>query len=264
MMATRSELFDMWAPPQSTWWTWTSAVLFAQLPPRLALTEQKIPRLELDSLQSWLGSTVAVVVDLPGAESIHWGINLAWRGYRPVHIFNASPGPTQTLEFQPSVPAQPIVVVEMGELIEAFYAATEELKQLQLPPDAPPAFLLDSMRVKGHHPPQEEMFDNRWVVFSPDFPSAQFLQRHGLTRALLIQLDSLQPQEDLAHVLLRWQEGGVEIYAKQLSDSNAPARIEVQRPPRFRSLWHRALVMLGLRRSSAGGFGSYIPESTSG
>ena len=54
------------------------------------------------------------------------------------------------------------------------------------------------------------------------------------------------------------------IHAKNLSDANPASKIVVARPSRFRRSWYRALAALGLRRSSAGGFGAVIPESTAG
>ncbi|MGH9601505.1 MAG: hypothetical protein ACRD24_03860 [Terriglobales bacterium] len=112
--------------------------------------------------------------------------------------------------------------------------------------------------------PEAGKFDNRWMVFPQDFPSASFLTSHGIQRVLLAQESYAPvPREDLAHVLLRWQEGGIEILLKRLDRPDAPARIEVARPSRFRALWHRALAIVGLRRSSAGGFGCTVPESSS-
>jgi hypothetical protein len=83
------------------------------------------------------------------------------------------------------------------------------------------------------------------------------LHNHGIEDVLLVQEDDLQPREDLAHVLLRWQEAGLRIRGRD------GVVIRVQRPSQFRALWYRALAILGLRRNSAGGFGSYVPESTS-
>jgi hypothetical protein len=36
--------------------------------------------------------------------------------------------------------------------------------------------------------------------------------------------------------------------------------MEVDRPSAFRSLFYRALTLVGLRRNSAGGFGSIVPQ----
>jgi hypothetical protein len=83
-----------------------------------------------------------------------------------------------------------------------------------------------------------------------------------------VQQTKLEPREDLAHTLLRWQQGGIAILSKRLKNSDdadddaPPAPTEVKRPSMFRAAWYRALTQMGLRRSSAGGFGSYIPEMT--
>jgi hypothetical protein len=51
------------------------------------------------------------------------------------------------------------------------------------------------------------------VVFPQDFPSANFLFRHQISRVLLFQHGGrAQPQSDLAHVLLRWQEARMEVF----------------------------------------------------
>jgi hypothetical protein len=43
-----------------------------------------------------------------------------------------------------------------------------------------------------------------------------------------------------------------------------PQPLQVRKPSKFRHLWYRALVLLRLRRNSAGGFGSVIPMPSSG
>jgi hypothetical protein len=230
-------------------------VFFAQLPEQ-TMAVPELPRMELPELRGWLDPAVAVVVDLPGTDSIAYGMSLARQGFRPVPIFNASPGPSPW-------GLQTNTVVDMDSLVQAFHAASREMERLQLSSEAPPAFLLDAMRIQGHRPAAEEMFDNRWVVFPQDFPSARFLRGRGIGRALLVH-DGLQPQEDLAHVLLRWQEGGIDIWACRPLEPRPPWNLTVARPSRYRSLWYRALAMLGLRRNSAGGFGSYIPSASSG
>jgi hypothetical protein len=106
------------------------------------------------------------------------------------------------------------------------------------------------------------MFDNRWMVFPQDFPSARFLVERKIKRVTLVQAEKTQPSEDLSHVLLRWQEAGIEILAKTKGDVGAPSGITVSRPSRFKASWYRALAIMGLRRSSVGGFGSFIPETS--
>jgi hypothetical protein len=150
----------------------------------------------------------------------------------------------------------------MSSLIKDICIGTQRLQNLTLASDPPPAFVLDALRLKGTKPFSNDMFDNRWMLFPQDFPSAKFLREHGIRRLVLVQGGQSQPQEDLSHVLLRWQEAGIEILVKAVDDAGLPEKITVSRPSRFRALWYRALAILGLRRSSVGGFGSFIPTTS--
>jgi hypothetical protein len=107
------------------------------------------------------------------------------------------------------------------------------------------------------------MFDNRSVSLPTDFPSANLLMSRSIKRAILVQADTLRPQEDLAHTLLRWQRAGITIEAINPLNPAAPQKIDVPRPPRFRSLWQRLLATAGLRRHPQGGFGAILPIPTS-
>jgi len=212
-------------------------------------------------LPKQLGDT-AVVVDLPGAESLDVGFALASADFRPVPLYNASPGPEELVGFGSRPPSVWNAVIDMGPVVEAISRVTVSLQRMEFSQDAPPAFLLDSTRLSGTRPVDEGMFDNRWMVFPQDFPSASFLLAHGIRQALLVQRDRLEPQDDLAHTLLRWQEGGIKVLSKNLEDDSPASKITVKRPSKYKATWYRALAQLGLRRNSAGGFGSYIPETT--
>jgi hypothetical protein len=101
------------------------------------------------------------------------------------------------------------------------------------------------------------------MVFPQDFPSARFLADKEIKRVTLVQTKNARPLEDLSHVLLRWQEAGIEIFARASGDTSASSRITVSKPSRFKASWYRALAIVGLRRSSVAGFGSFIPETSS-
>jgi len=108
--------------------------------------------------------------------------------------------------------------------------------------DAPPAFILDSLRLKGTNPVREDMFDNRWMVFPQDFPSAKFLAEQKIRRVTLVQTEKTHPQEDLSHALLRWQEAGIEILAKASGDTT----------PSFQNYRIQAFEIQGIVVSSFG------------
>lgn len=258
---TREEVFSVWAPAGSIWSPWVAPVLFAQTYWDTRAMQEQAKPLELP----WLNEPItnsALIVDLPGADSVKVGFALAARGFRPVPLYNASPGPEEMVGLGMRSPGISNAVIDMGPVVDAISDVTASLKRLELSSAAPPVFLLDSMRLLGNRPSAKGMFDNRWMVVPQDFPSANFLLSHGISQALLIQLDRLEPLDDLAHTLLRWQEGGISILAKKLNDDLPPTRILVRRPSKYKAIWYRALAQLGFRRSSGGGFGSYIPETT--
>jgi hypothetical protein len=256
----QEEVFSVWAPKDSIWSAWVAPVLFAQ-------THWAIQNFDLIAPQPlpWLQKQMrdaALVVDLPFAESVEVGFALAADGFRPVPLYNASPGPP-VVGLAPGSQGVSNAAIDMRPIVAAICRVTPSLQRLKFLADAPPAFLLDFHRLVGTTRPVEQgMFDNRWMVFPQDFPSASFLLSHGIRRALLVQKQELEPQDDLAHSLLRWQEGGIKVLSKRLDDNSMPSEITVKRPSKYKATWYRALAQLGLRRSTAGGFGSYIPETT--
>ncbi len=242
----RLELFKTWAPPQSKWSRWAKPALFAEMNVLQPLPQDApVPRIDVAN-----DAGTAVIVDLPGAQSVQVGLALAQDGYRPVPLFNSA--------------YQGWAVVSVEGIAQWLARGANMLSGLSLPPEAPPAFLLDSKRKGGEVLPMPGKFDNRWVVFPQDFPSYNYLMANGIRRVLLFHdRSNAQPDCDLAHVLLRWQEAGLELYESRLSIDAPPAPMRVKKPSNFGTLWYRVLAMAGLRRNSAGGFGDVVPEPSS-
>jgi hypothetical protein len=252
------QLYDVWAPPGSVWSQWAKPALFAGFgsaapspaptaPPDLPSTGEgggELPPLAVTNDQR-----TAYAVDLPGARSVEMGAHLAGAGFRPVPLYNTA--------------FHPAAVVSVGVLLERLVARAGEVEARGLPPEAPPAFLLDSWRLNAGRYASPGQFDNRWAVFPQDFPSASFLLSQGIQKVVLVQ-DGREPasMDDLVHVLLRWQKAGIEILRQDVAPGaggSAPQPLALGRPPSFRSLFYRALAASGLRRNSAGGFGSIVP-----
>lgn len=241
------ESFRMFNPPDSPWSDWAKPVLFAKRTP--PATEIDWPRGEEPIPAPKPGA--ALVVDLPGADSLLWGVALARQGWRPVPLFNGVPGLN--------------AVLDTTRMLMLLGPAARELASLPLSPGAPPAFLLDDRRAQGERKGNPGDLDNRWVVFPQDFPSAGYLKTQGIQSAVLIQLPTRPvPQDDLAHVLRRWQEQGLLIQHLNPGEPGVPKELPVPRPSRFKALWHTAIALAGFRRNSAGGFGSIVPQPSSG
>ena len=245
---TNEELFDAWAPADAAWSQWAKPVLFAQSPTLVSVQGPESQAAAGDV--SWLPAASgqrALVVELPGARAASLAVALAERGHRPVPLFNTCDDPSAVIDVRP--------------LVSELAAAATPLQSRSLPPDAPPAFLLDSDRMRPAVLPSPGKFDNRWVVFPQDFPSAAFLQSRGI-REVLVVMEGEKPEQDLAHVLRRWQDAGIAIQA--MPPGTAARSIVVEKPSWFRTLGYRLIAMSGLRRNNAGGFGAVIPIITSG
>jgi hypothetical protein len=261
-MKSGREVFDVWAPEESIWSPWVSPVMFAQISCAEHLVPTSAERPSVIWYEEQADRETAIVLDLPGSDAIHSALGLATLGYRPVPVINASPGPIR-LQLTPAAPS--VVTLDMEAIVRSVCMGTSIVSETPLAPEAAPVFILDSRRTAGSTALRPELFDNRWTIFPQDFPSARFLLERGIKRVVLVHTNAnAQPQEDLAHVLLRWQEAGLEIFGKVQGNTEVPVKITVTRPSRFRLVWHRALVLLGFRRSSVGGFGAFLAQGSGG
>jgi len=251
------EAYRIWAPDEADWSLWAKPTPFAQPSPSAPgdappVGGEQFSREPGSSRLSFnaLDPETALVIDLPGVESVAVGLEAAALGWRPVPVFNATNGP------KPEVP--------QAELLYRLQAATALLAELDLSPDAPPAFLLDARRRGSGSRPAPGTFDNRWMVFPQDFPSANRLLANEVRRAVVVTSPGAALAEDLRHVLRRWQEAGLPILTAEIGSQRPSEPVDVPRPPRFRNFFYVALAMLGLYRNSAGGFGGIVPTPGSG
>jgi hypothetical protein len=152
--------------------------------------------------------------------------------------------------------------LDVAGLVEALASGATALRDISLSAEAPPAFLIDADRMRPGVPSNPGGYDNRWVVFPQDFPSGTFLRSRGIDDVVVLH-DRGGVQEDLAHVLLRWQEAGIQIRAVGPGDT-APQSFTVKKPSWFRGAWYRLIILAGLRRNNAGGFGGVIPKAGGG
>jgi hypothetical protein len=277
---TKQSLFEAWAPPGSIWSRWAKPVLFSQMD-SIARDENVAPELPVDV--SWAVDSdraTAIVVDLPGAQGVKVALSLAAIGYRPVPLYNACPAP-----------AGDTALVDVRPILTALASAASSLQSLGLPDGAPPVFLLDANRNTAAvaRPPEmvvdksadlpplsdaaggtavgtssSATFDNRSISLPTDFPSANLLLSRGIRRIVLIQPRRTEPQADLSHSLLRWQQAGLTILAVAIDEPDLPRPITIKRPRAYRLLWYNLLAKLGLRANPLGGFGGSLPMPSSG
>lgn len=245
----RQELYDAWAPLDSPWSTWAKPVAFVRDTDPGPITEADSPDALADLSWAPADRTTALVLDLPGGEAVRLGARLAGAGFRPVPLFNGTHGPS------------PVIPTE--DIARALAAGALAVRTSGAPLDAPPAFLLDARRMPAAQPTPGQ-FDNRWLVFPQDFPSAAFLGAHGVRAVLVVRAADESIPEDLAHVLLRWQQAGLALHVRALAPGAATRELAVAKPRGFRTLWHRILAVMRLKRNSTGGFGAVVPLAATG
>ncbi len=248
----KHKLFDVWSPSDSIWSPWVKPVLFAHFverdcgvaPPVLADVDWAPP----------FTNRTAIVVELPGVDSVAVGMALARLGYRPVPLFNACPPPAGSGSG----------VIDVGSILDTLVRSTPELAQLSLPFDAPPAFLLDAHRNLPLTAPTAGSFDNRSIVFTTDFPSALFLHQQRLAAVLLVTDASRLISRDLAGVLRTWQRGDISLLHYETGQTVPPQPLQLGREWEFLGELRRRLwAWLTLRANPQGGYGNFIPESSS-
>jgi hypothetical protein len=244
---TNEACYATWAPEDMPWSPWVRPVPFTQLE-GLALTRE-IPDLTgFEGLRLPDAKGCALIVDLPGSESVLGGLAIAERGWRPVPLFNSTTGPAPLVDVRP--------------IAQQLYSGSWILREIRIPPEAPPAFLIDADRMKGT--PVPGRYDNRAIVLPQDFPSGTLLRSKRIDEALLIRRGGTSFGEDLSHVLVRWQEAGIRLSVLDLQAGGDPEQLRVGPPRLFRRAWYGVVALFGLRRNNVGGFGGLIPEVTSG
>jgi hypothetical protein len=240
------QAFAAWTPPGVPWCEWAKPVAFvsAEAAAPAAPPSADVP------LPLGIDASSVVIVDLPGAEAVQAGLLLAQRGCWPVPLFNGTSGPSPAIDVQP--------------IARALAAGAAVLKLRTIAPAAAPAFLLDSRRRGERVALKPGVYDNRWVTLPQDFPSGALLVSRGFRSATLLQRGILPVAPDLAHVLRRWQEQGMALRKIDVATGQVIDGVTIPKPSGFRLAWYTVIALLGLRRSNVGGFGSAIPEQTSG
>jgi hypothetical protein len=248
------ELFSKWAGDHD-WSDWAKPTLFAQADQKFGdrsfagvneLTNDAINLIDGGSLRSaspGMGeSRTAIVVDAPGEVAVAIGALMAQRGFVPVPVFNG-------------VWSKDSPLVDNAPIINALEKMADKVRPAEGPQS--PVFLLDSRRLEGA--PAPGRYDNRWIVFPQDFPSGGRLIAGGI-RDCLILASPRRIQDDLSHVLKRWQDAGITMY--QAWDEKKQA-VTIATPPWYRHVFYRVAALSGLRPNSYGAFGALIPVPTS-
>ncbi len=194
---TNKEIYKIWAPDKKRWVDWVRPVPFINIDDsssRKEFIDYRIP--SINYLKEVLNDT-ALIIDIPGIDSIKEGISLAKLGYRPIPIFNGTDPPIGTISTTNNQIIKPLLI--WG----AF-----ELKNIKLKNDAPPVFLLDQNRL-NRYKINNGIFDNSWDIYDGDLPSPKYLLENGINK--IIVRSNFQAK-DLRKILYKWQKNNIKIF----------------------------------------------------
>lgn len=210
---TNKEIYRIWATYGKKWVDWVRPVPFVgmnEISKNYGYTNLEVPNVNyLD--ENYEGA--AIIVDLPGAESVMEGLGLAKKGYRPIPIYNG------TIEQRG---ARATVDNQTVSLALAWGAT--KLNQIEIKDDALPVFLLDRNRM-NRFKMQISLFDNSWDIYHQDLPSAEYFIENNIKKIIIIG-DSVS--KDLKKILYGFQKKKIKIYLAKDYDEPKIVRIRKQ------------------------------------
>ena len=190
------EIYKIFAPADAKWVEWIRPVSFVAIDTynrTLAIDWQDRKAIFIENYQS----DTAIFIDLPGKEAIELSIDLAYKGYRPIPLFNGT-------DEQNGAQATTDTYLIESSLING----AKKLKDIHLKNDANPAFLLDYFRTNRYRA-KESIFDNSWDLYKQDIPSAQYFKGNGINKIIIV---SKEIQKDLKKIFLNFQDNDIKLY----------------------------------------------------
>ncbi|MBQ7104476.1 MAG: hypothetical protein IJN90_01320 [Bacilli bacterium] len=194
---TGREIYKIWAPTSCIWSPWVRPVPFVAIDDHYENHEfiNFCPN-QITYLEKFDKST-AIIVDLPGYESIEEGIALTNFGYRPIPLYNGTneqPGVMATTNNRE---------IELGLIWGSYILSNTKIKK-----DAPPVFLLDSNRMNRYQM-NHSVFDNSWDIYHQDMPSKDFFKKNGIKKIIV---RGIKFNIDLQRILYKFQKNNIKIY----------------------------------------------------
>lgn len=262
-------LYDVWGPhPESPWTPFHAIPIFAALdrvdkksigptPPRdLARAEGATPgsthRIALPqhalpgaAAPAWLAQDVLTIVDLPGPVAVEAAVWLVTSARcQPVCTFNHWPHPKGLLHPERI----------LAELLR--WATTISDARERLTASSPPLWICDSERL-GNRSGKPGEFDNRYFIEEAALPGAAMLKTTAIHKIVYVTRDpAAAPVIDLDGFFFESEAAGIPVHIADVMEPQLPLRPWITKPPRKYGS--------DFKRSSAGGFGTTVPEPSSG
>jgi hypothetical protein len=258
-------LFDTWGPhPHGPWVPYHCVPLFAALDrlkrdavgpapppgsPRRPSAPAELPphaRPGAPAPDWWTPSTWTIL-DLPGARSVEaaaWLVGAT--GAQPVCTFDNWPHEHGVLKPE----------LALAELLR--WATTVQAARSRIAPEAPPLWICERERL-GERPGRPREFDNRYFLDDSVLPGPGVLGRYGLERVVYVVPEAGdEPLADLEGYFGELLLAGIPVLRIGLSSTTSTLTpLSSRRAP-------RPLPRSSYRRSAVGGFGTLVPEPSSG
>jgi len=218
---TGKDIFKIWAPTGVKWIDWVRPVPFIaindpyRVNPTINSTIQNFATgINYDYVIKMQENT-AVILDLPGCDSIKEGLELAKLGFRPIPLYNG------TNEQQGAM-----ALVDNHSIESALILGALEYQKLTIAKNAPPVFLLDSNRTHRFKM-DVSVFDNSWAIYEQDMPSAEYFISNDINK-IIVRGETIQ--KDLTRILYKFQIKGIEVLFTKGYDE--PKAVSLKKPPR--------------------------------
>ena len=210
---TEKELFRIWAPIGKKWVDWVRPVPFVMMGEYSKSYNTTDAAIQSVDYIGEYDKDTAVIVDLPGDESVKEGISLAKAGFRPIPVFNG------TIEQQGAR-----ATVDNQSVGIALMHGAKQLAELEIDDEASPAFLVDSNRLHRFKM-DVTVFDNSWDVYPQDLPSADYMASNGIQKVIVV---GEAVSKDLKKILLEYQKKKINIFLT--NRYNQPKKVTIRKP----------------------------------
>lgn len=195
---TNKDIFKIWAPFNKKWVNWVRPVPFIAIDEMTKAsrpTSLLLPYVQSLNLND---ASTAIIVDLPGSQSVDVGMSLAERGYRPIPIYNGT-----------STQKGARATTDNHSIAKDLVWGASILSKISLKDDAPPAFLTDSNRLQRRKI-DCSVFDNSWDVYHQDLPSEEYFLENGITKIVVISNVSIS--RDLKKIFAEYAKKKISIF----------------------------------------------------
>lgn len=210
---TGKDIFKIWAPTGVKWTQWVRPVPFVGINENIKTYDVSDFNISNINYLEKLLTDTAIIVDLPGNDSIKEGLALAKIGYRPIPIYNGTDQQKGT-----------IATVDNYLIKLGLIKGAKELEKIKIDDNAPPAFLLDTNRM-NRFKMNISIFDNSWDIYSQDLPTAEYFLNNGIKNIII---SSRIIQKDLSKILYKFQNKGINILFTNGYDK--PKKVKINKP----------------------------------